>query len=126
MTYINFEEGMSYSGDWRRLRRTMKKAQRGEPITVGFLGGSITQGSLSSLPTTCYAYLVYDWWVKTFPQSQITYVNAGIGGTTSHFGVGRAKEDLLSFRPDFTTVEFSVNDDNTPFFRETCSNHLSG
>lgn len=119
MTYINFEEGMSYSGDWRRLRKTMEKAQRGEPITVGFLGGSITQGSLSSLPTTCYAYLVYDWWVKTFPSSQVTYVNAGIGGTTSHFGAGRVKEDLLSYEPDFTTVEFSVNDDNSPFFRET-------
>lgn len=119
MTYINFEEGMSYNGDWRRLRKTMEKARRGEPITVGFLGGSITQGSLSSLPTTCYAYLVYDWWVKTFPQSQVAYVNAGIGGTTSHFGVGRVKEDLLSYEPDFTAVEFSVNDDNTPFFRET-------
>lgn len=116
---IHFEEGMSYDGDWRRLRKTMEKARRGEAITVGFLGGSITQGSLSSLPTTCYAYLVYDWWVQKFPQSQITYVNAGIGGTTSHFAVGRVKEDLFSYKPDFTTVEFSVNDDNTPFFRET-------
>ncbi len=116
---VNFEEGMAYNGDWRKLRAAMLKARAGKPVTVGFLGGSITQGSLSSTPETCYAYLVYKWWKETFPNSEITYVNAGIGGTPSHFGVARVEEDLLSYEPDFTTVEFSVNDDNTPFYRET-------
>ena len=67
----------------------MRKAKSGEPITVGFLGGSITQGCLSSTPETCYAYLVYEWWKKQFPDTSVTYVNAGIGGTTSQFGVAR-------------------------------------
>lgn len=116
---VNYEEGMSYNGDWRKLRRAMEKARAGKPVTVGFLGGSITQGSLSSTPETCYAYLVYEWWKKTFPDSEITYVNAGIGGTPSHFGVARVEEDLLAYEPDFAVVEFSVNDDNTPFYRET-------
>ena len=49
----------------------MKKAEAGEPVKVGFLGGSITQGSLSSTPETCYAYLVYKWWKEKFPQAQI-------------------------------------------------------
>lgn len=97
----------------------MKKAMAGEDITVGFLGGSITQGRLSSTPKTCYAYLVYQWWCNTFPQSNITYVNAGIGGTTSQFGVARADSDLLSKDIDFTVVEFSVNDDDNPHFLET-------
>ena len=52
---INFEEGMAYNGDWRKLRAAMQKAKEGKPVTVGFLGGSITQGSLSSTPDTCYA-----------------------------------------------------------------------
>mgnify|MGYP001713161690 CR=1 FL=1 len=73
----------------------MRKAKSGEPITVGFLGGSITQGCLSSTPETCYAYLVYEWWKKQFPDTSVTYVNAGIGGTTSQFGVARADRGFI-------------------------------
>ena len=74
----------------------MKKAIQGEDITVGFLGGSITQGCNASAPETCYAYLVYQWWCEKFPKSKIAYINAGIGGTTSQFGAARAESDLLS------------------------------
>lgn len=110
---------MMHSGNHARIIKAMKKAMEGKPVTVGFLGGSITQGSLSGTPKTCYAYLVYDWWVKNFPQSNITYVNAGIGGTPSNFGVARVDDDLLCKQPDFCTTEFAVNDDNTPHFMET-------
>ena len=54
-----------------------------------------------------------------FPASAITYVNAGIGGTTSQFGVARADSDLLSKEIDFTIVEFSVNDKDNEHFLET-------
>ena len=47
------------------------------------------------------------------------YLNAGIGGTTSQFGVARAESDLLKYKPDFVIVEFSVNDENNDFFLET-------
>lgn len=97
----------------------MKKAQAGENITVGFIGGSITQGCLSSNPKTCYAYLVYQWWKRKFPNSKIIYINAGIGATTSEFGAARAESDLLCHEVDFAVVEFSVNDEATLHFRET-------
>lgn len=116
---IEFEKGIVNRGQWGRIQRVMDRAAAGQPITVGFLGGSITQGSLSSTPETCYAYLTYRWFCEKFPESQITYVNAGIGGTTSQFGVARVKEDLLRYHPDFVLTEFSVNDDNTEHFRET-------
>lgn len=118
-TGMDFEEGIAFRGNWGRLKRVMKKARSGQPVTVGFLGGSITQGCQASGPEACYAHLVYEWWKEKFPEAQITYVNAGIGGTTSQFGAARAKDDLLGYRPDFVVVEFSVNDENTPFFRET-------
>ncbi len=116
---IDCRKGVMNKGNLYRIERVMKKAMRGEAITVGFLGGSITQGCLSSTPETCYAYLVYKWWCETFPDSKITYVNAGIGGTTSQFGVARADSDLLSKDIDFTVVEFSVNDDDNEHFLET-------
>lgn len=112
-------QGMINRGNWHKIKECMKKAQQGSPITTGFLGGSITQGSLSSTPRTCYAYRVYRWWKDKFPQSEITFINAGIGGTTSQFGVSRVEDHLLKYSPDFVLTEFAVNDDNTEFFKET-------
>ncbi len=116
---IDFEKGILNEGNLHRIKRVMKKAKDGQDITVGFLGGSITQGCLSSTPEKCYAYLVYEWWRGRFPDTSVRYVNAGIGGTTSQFGVARAQEDLLDCNIDFTIVEFSVNDDDDAHFLET-------
>ena len=102
-----------------RLKILMKRAANGESLVIGFLGGSITQGSLSSTPKTCYAYLVYEWWKKSFPNAAFSFVNGGIGGTTSHYGGARAWKDVLRYRPDIVTVDFSVNDDANEFFEET-------
>ncbi|MCR5234350.1 MAG: SGNH/GDSL hydrolase family protein [Lachnospiraceae bacterium] len=103
----------------------MKRAAAGEDVTIGFLGGSITQGAVVSDEALCYAARVFAWWKKTFPGAGVKYVNAGIGATTSQFGVARADDDLLKYEPDFIIVEYSVNDnDEKPyergeFFRET-------
>lgn len=102
-----------------RLKNLIKRAANGESLVIGFLGGSITQGSLSSTPKTCYAYLVYEWWKKSFPNAAFSFVNGGIGGTTSHYGGARAWKDVLCYRPDIVTVDFSVNDDANEFFEET-------
>ena len=116
---VNLEEGVTekmYSrailneGDQTRLAAAMKKAKNGEEITVGVIGGSITQGSLASIPANCYASKFNDWWVNKFPEAKINFVNAGIGGTNSYLGVHRVDEQLLSYDPDVVIVEFSVND----------------
>lgn len=106
-------------GNITRLKNLMKRAANGESLVIVFLGGSITQGSLSSTPETCYAYLVYEWWKKSFPNAAFSFVNGGIGGTTSHYGGARAWKDVLCYRPDIVTVDFSVNDDANEFFEET-------
>jgi Lysophospholipase L1 and related esterases len=116
---INSEKAIENMGNLYRLKNVMNRAKRGEKLTLGFIGGSITQGSLSSTPLTCYAYRVYEWWNQKFIQADFTYINAGIGGTTSQFGVARVQSDLLEYRPDLVIVEFSVNDENTQHFLET-------
>lgn len=113
------DRGIINYGNLCRMAKLMKRANKGEEIVVGFIGGSITMGSLSSSPQTCYAYLVYEWWTKRFPDSKIKYINAGIGATTSQFAVARVEEDLLSYKPDMITVEFSVNDSSSELFKET-------
>lgn len=116
---ISYQHAISNHGNWDRMKKLMKRAEKGDTIVIGFIGGSITQGSLSSSPLTCYAHRVYEWWKKTFKKSSFKYVNAGIGGTTSEYGCARVDSDLLSERPDFVIVEFSVNDESNEHFCET-------
>lgn len=116
---IDYERGIVNRGNLYRLKKLMKRAVSGEKLVIGFIGGSITQGFASSSSETCYAYRVYSWWKEKFPNSEFVYVNAGIGGTSSQFGVARAESDLLSYNPDFVITEFSVNDLSTEHFMET-------
>lgn len=116
---INYENGISNRGNLTRIKSVMKRAMAGEKIVLGFLGGSITHGSLATKPTLCYAYHVYEWWKSAFPQAEFVYVNGGIGGTTSQFGVARVEDDILKYDPDFVIIEFSVNDDSNAHFLET-------
>lgn len=116
---LKYENAVANRGNLARLKKVMQRAAAGDTLRVGFLGGSITQGSLSTKPELCYAYHVYEWWKKSFPASEFVYINAGIGGTTSQFGVARADSDLLEKEPDVVIVEFSVNDEPTEHFMET-------
>lgn len=116
---INYEASVVNRGNQTRLKEVFRRAKNGEKLTLGFLGGSITQGSLATRPELCYAYHVYEWWCNTFPEAEFVYVNAGIGATDSQFGCARADSDLLSFKPDFVIIEFSVNDSANTHFMET-------
>ncbi len=116
---IDKEAGMLHRGNLRRLKDFMERAARGERLTVGFIGGSITQGFSATAPEKCYAARTVGWLRKVFPNTEFAYVNAGIGATDSQFGAARVQEDLLRRLPDLVFVEFSVNDHSTPHYRET-------
>lgn len=105
--------------DIERIKSVIQRAQSGQELTIGFLGGSITQGSLATVHENTYAYRVYKWWCETFPQAKFNYVNGGIGGTDSYYGVSRAVTDVLMYQPDFVVVDFSVNDVDNSHCEET-------
>lgn len=111
--------GLVHRGCWARLKACMERAEAGETLRLGFLGGSITQGSLASDADHSYAGLVFKWWQARFPKASFTYINAGIGGTSSHYGAARVERDMLEFKPDVVVVDFSVNDGADGFFMET-------
>ena len=83
-----------------RLKNCMRRAEKGEELTIGFFGGSITQDCAASVHEKSYAYRVFEWWEKTFPKAEFHYVNGGIGGTTSHFGAARVVSDMLMYQPE--------------------------
>ena len=116
---INFKDGIVNYGDSSQVEMLFDKAKKGGHYTVGFLGRSITMGSGASDPSLCYAKRVFDWFCNTFCHSDFSYVNAGIGATDSQFACARVEDDLLCFKPDIVFLEFSVNDENTPHFKET-------
>lgn len=109
-------KSLAKTGNIARFAKVFEKAAKGEPITVGFIGGSITQGAISGAQRqNCWARVTTQWIQKQFPNTDVTYVNAGIGGTGSDYGNFRAETHLFSYEPDIVFIEFSVNDnpDNT-------------
>jgi lysophospholipase L1-like esterase len=106
-------------GDFSRLWRVMEKAKRGQPVTVAVIGGSITEGARASSADKTYGRLVYRWWQEAFPNSTVTFFNAGVGATGSMYGSLRAPHDLLSHQPDFVIEEWAVNDGDSERSAET-------
>lgn len=127
-------EDMQVASPWKSCDNTalaavMKKAEAGEPVTIATIGGSITQGSISSGPLdseiktrACYADIFFAWWKENFPNSEITVINAGIGGTDSYLGVHRVQEDVLDYHPDVVLIEYSVNDGGNNSYKNSYDN----
>ena len=114
-----FEASIINKGNTARLEKCMTRAAAGEKLVIGYLGGSITMGSVATVQEKCYAYLSHLWWKEKFPRAAVEFVNAGIGATTSQFAVARVEEDLLAYKPDVVFIEFTVNDDTSEHFQET-------
>lgn len=103
-------------GETGRVRRAIKKAQNGEPVTIAYIGGSITQGAgATPINSECYAYKSYrDFSRVCGGGDNVRFVKAGVGGTPSELGMIRFERDVLrdgKETPDIVVVEFAVNDD---------------
>lgn len=110
------ERSLMQMGNAARLQRAIKKAQKGEEVTVAYIGGSITQGA-GAIPINekCYAYQSYKAFAERFGNgSNVHFVKAGVGGTPSELGMVRFERDVLkdgTVSPDIVVVEFAVNDE---------------
>lgn len=88
------------------------KIRKGLPVTVAFLGGSITEGAgASDADKTSWRGLTQAWLEDRHGAGRVACINAGVGGTDSTFGAHRLQEHVLEHGPvDLLFVEFSVND----------------
>lgn len=115
--------------DESALYNVMRKAQSGQKVTIAFIGGSITKGTVSrgTRDGTFRKKLTYvdyfsDWWYKKFPRADLRFVNAGISATDSYLGVHRVQNDVLAKKPDLVVVEFAVNDKKTSYHKQAYEN----
>jgi lysophospholipase L1-like esterase len=108
-----------------RLLKLIERARAGEHITIGTMGGSITEGAGASNYKECWASRFALRFGNTYGVSNgsnVELVNAGVGGTPSAFGYMRFNRDINSRvsekdpdgYPDLVIIEFAVNDWGEP------------
>lgn len=81
----------------------MKKAEKGDSVTVVYFGGSITEADGWRVQSS-------EWMREYYGNKAIIEVNASIGGTNSEFGAYRFERDVVPHNPDLVFIEFAVND----------------
>lgn len=103
-------------GNTKRLKAAIEKAERGEQVTIAYIGGSITQGAgAKPINTNSYSYQSYLKFKEMFAKGRdnVNFVKVGVGGTPSELGMIRYERDILrdgTVKPDIVIVEFAVND----------------
>ena len=104
-----------------RLAKVIRKAQQGKPVTIGVIGGSITQGTGASLRSRRYASILEAYWRYHFADSSLNFINLGIGATDSYLGLHRISP-LLDAAPDLVIIEFCVNDEGNELYQNYFEN----
>lgn len=96
------------------LLNTLYKLQKGEQVTVGYFGGSVTGGTGASVGENySWRALTRNWIIDTFNpvNKNIVERKASVGGTGSVYGVYRADRHLIMDKaPDLCFIEMAVND----------------
>ena len=103
------------------LDNTFFKLKHDKSLTIGYFGGSITEGAgASDASKTSWRAGVTDWFRVTYPDADVREIQAAIGGTGSDLGMYRCDADLLSKNPDLVFVEFAVNDSGMAYDAVLC------
>ena len=111
--YIDFyKSSIKNMGNTSRLTAKLAAAEKGEPLKVAYLGGSITEGKNYTTPFSNYLK-------NTFAKGGFTEINAGMSGTSSVVGLVRSEKQIVSQSPDIIFIEFSVNDHEDILYKKS-------
>ena len=92
------------------------------PVTIAFLGDSVTQGCFECYMTeeqtiatvhdysSAFATRVREILNLLYPNAQINIINSGISGGAAPGGLLRLERDVLRYHPDLTVVSFGLTD----------------
>ena len=96
-----------------RVPKARQKLESGGKLRIGFWGDSVTCGGDASRPERRFP----DGFVlelrKKYPNAQIEFFNAGIGGSNTRGRLANLHADVIEKKPDLVIIEF-VNDMGFP------------
>jgi len=105
-----------------KFRQKQEDIINASPITIVFLGDSVTQGCFElyrNSPATLQTVFDYENAYSTkfkkmlnvlYPSVQINVINSGISGDDAIGGLARIERDVLRYSPDLVVVGFALND----------------
>jgi len=105
-----------------KIKNKQKDIHGNAPITIAFLGDSVTQGCFELYrdedggtgvvfdQTSGYTRKVADILAYLYPKVPISIINAGISGDRSVSARERVERDVLRHAPDLTVVCFGLNE----------------
>ena len=96
-----------------RLSAFLEKCTKGTPVTLGFVGGSITAGGRLQDLKNRYSDVFASYLRHDYPGLTVKVANAGLSATGSRYAATRAKFQLFPKKPDLIVVEFAINDVGT-------------
>ena len=105
------------------LRHLVKALERGK-ITIGFLGGSITEPIEEPWNGKRWSDKVVNWFVGAFPGLTVNVENAAKGATGSQSAIFRVEDDIINRSCDLVFVEYAVNDGGPSDLRSFCREGL--
>ena len=106
----------------QRLQEKAKKIHDISPITIAFLGDSVTQGCFECYLTTdggletvydyknAYSTRLKEILNMLYPNVQINIINSGISGDSATRGALRVERDILAYNPDLVVISYGLND----------------
>lgn len=112
------------AGNQQNLANTMLKLIKDKKMTVGFIGGSVTEGTGASSIENGWRRKTVKWMKEIYPQAEIEEVRASMGGMGSYYGLMRADESLLSKNPDLVFIEFAINDSYLSYTKEDSTRYM--
>ena len=93
-----------------------------EPVTIAFLGDSVTQGCFECFINeegnvdtvfdrkSAYSSRLCEILQILYPRAHVNIINAGISGDNAINGLDRYERDVGKFNPDLVVVAFALND----------------
>ncbi|GAA6020384.1 hypothetical protein JCM10207_002090 [Rhodosporidiobolus poonsookiae] len=100
----------AYEGSGLRVRRFLEKAMRGEEVTVGIIGASVTAGHGLGPGEMSWVEQWFENFQTKFPRAQL--VNGAAPAMTSKF-YSYCHETMLPGKIDLYIIELDINDEVT-------------
>ena len=101
------------------LNNTKYLLETKKAIKVGFLGGSVTEGTNSynwvqddnyNSSVDSWRALTTKWIQSNYSDASVVEIKAAVGGTSSYWAYHRLETDLIINKPDLVFIDFAVND----------------